>query len=120
MDKKDGWMYVSFIVLLICAGLGFLQGRCTSENNYRKRFDELNKASVESARVKVKYDELKKSYLELAQTQSKILEKMMLKTKILKENNPDYESLGKDELDKRVRRDIGRLEVRIDELEKER
>jgi K+/H+ antiporter YhaU regulatory subunit KhtT len=103
VDEKNIWMYLFFAMLLICVVLSVLQVRTTSESDYRK-----------------KYDDLKRSYLELARTQSKILGEMMLKTETLKENNPDYKDLEKDELDKRVRRDIGRLEIRIDELEKER
>jgi hypothetical protein len=121
MEEKNIWMYLFFAMLLVCAVLAVLLAYNKGVNS-RTQADknELNhKAQCDD--LKARYDELKKSYLGVAHTQSDILSTMMLKHDELRANNPGYKDLKDNaELDKRVRKDLGLLEVKIEALEKEK
>lgn len=103
MDEKNIWMFLFFAMLLICVVLAALQVRGTSNANYKK-----------------KYDVLKSSYVELAKSQSQILQEMMLKPNVLKENDPRYRDLEGALLEKKVRMDLGKLEAKVEELNSEK
>lgn len=103
MGEKNVWKVLFFTMLLICVVLFYFLVKDGTEINYKD-----------------KYQNLKQSYIEVARTQSGILSEMMLKPDVLKANNPAYKNLSDDELNKKVRKDIGRLEVKLEELEKEK
>ena len=103
MDTKNVWMYLFFAALLICVVLAALLAQSQRE-----------------AKNKEKYDELKRAYIELAERQSGILSAMMLNREALRTYNSRYKGMADDAaLDTAVRKDIGWLEVKIEELGKE-
>lgn len=113
---RNAWMYFFFATLLLCAFMAVVLYLNAASDN--KRCEDLKRSDEGS--YKKRYEDLKTSYIELAGTESSSLTQMMLKPDALKEYYPRYKDLKDDELAKTVRKDIGRLEVKVEDLEKQK
>ncbi|HWS89021.1 MAG TPA: hypothetical protein VN282_18750 [Pyrinomonadaceae bacterium] len=113
--EKNYWVYLFFLLLVLCAVLAFFLMQSSSEASYKKKYEAMKE---QNERYKKRYDVLKKSYTTLAGGQTAILEKMMLEPDVLRKYVGEYADLkDNDELARRVRRDIGLLEAQSAQLD---